>query len=117
MLLWGSDAGGAPAKAETQCPFCSVQCKMTVTPGEKGVPGQHRTAYKVEGVPNAASEGRVCVKGMNAHQHAVHSQRLLHPLVRSNGELVPCSWEEAIEMISRRFQTISEQYGPDANAV
>jgi len=108
---------GAPAKVETQCPFCSVQCKMTVTEVEKGVPGQRRTDYQIEGVPNAASEGRVCVKGMNAHQHAFHKQRLLEPLIRVNGELVPCSWEEATRVISHRFQAISEQYGPDANAV
>ena len=54
---------------------------------------------------------------MNAHQHAAHSQRLQHPLIRSNGELVPCSWDEAMAVISERFQAISERYGPDANAV
>lgn len=117
MLHTDMDLESAPAKVETQCPFCSVQCKMTVTEVEKGVPGQRRTAYRIEGVPNAASEGRVCVKGMNAHQHALHTQRLLHPLIRAGGELVPCSWEEAFRVISHRFQVISEQYGPDANAV
>jgi len=117
MVHTNLDIERASAKVETQCPFCSVQCKMTVTEVETGVPGQRRTAYQIEGVPNAASEGRVCVKGMNAHQHAVHSQRLLEPLIRVNGELVPCSWDEAIHVISHRLQTISDQYGLDANAV
>jgi len=117
MVHTDLDIERASAKVETQCPFCSVQCKMTVTEVETGVPGQRRTAYQIEGVPNAASEGRVCVKGMNAHQHAVHSQRLLEPLIRVNGELVPCSWDEAIHVISHRLQTISDQYGLDANAV
>ncbi|GIO92425.1 assimilatory nitrate reductase catalytic subunit NasC [Paenibacillus lactis] len=117
MVYTDLDIERAPAKVETQCPFCSVQCKMTVTEVEEGVPGQRRTAYQIEGVPNAASEGRVCVKGMNAHQHAVHSQRLLEPLIRVNGELVSCSWDEAIHVISHRLMTITDQYGPDANAV
>lgn len=118
MVYSESPAGrGAAAVVETQCPFCSVQCKMTVAEEEKSIPGQFRAKYKVEGIPNLASEGRVCVKGMNAHQHAAHSQRLLHPLIRSNGELVPCSWDEAMAVISERFQAISEKYGPDANAV
>lgn len=117
MVHTDLDIERASAQVETQCPFCSVQCKMTVTEVETGVSGQRRTAYQIEGVPNAASEGRVCVKGMNAHQHAVHSQRLLEPLIRVNGELVPCSWDEAIHVISHRLQTISDQYGPDANAV
>lgn len=119
-----SDRAEATAEAtrtapviETQCPFCSVQCKMTVTEGENGIPGQRRAEYKVEGVPNAASEGRVCVKGMHAHQHAVHSQRLTHPLIRSKGELVPCSWDEAFAVASQHMQGILEQYGSDANAV
>ncbi|MGE7824160.1 assimilatory nitrate reductase catalytic subunit NasC [Paenibacillus sp. NPDC093718] len=112
-----AEVTGSAAVIETQCPFCSVQCKMTVTEGENGIPGQRRAEYKVEGVPNAASEGRVCVKGMNAHQHAVHSQRLTHPLIRSKGELVPCSWDEAFAVASQHMQGILEQNGPDANAV
>ena len=54
---------------------------------------------------------------MHAHQHAVHSRRLTHPFIRSNGELVPCSWDEAFAVASQHMQRISEQYGADANAV
>lgn len=101
---------------ETQCPFCSVQCKMTVQQLEELIADQRVPAYKVEGVPNAASEGRVCVKGMNAHQHSDHAQRLIQPLMRKQGELVPCSWEEAIAYITHKFTTIADQYGRDAIA-
>ncbi|MNW32497.1 Assimilatory nitrate reductase catalytic subunit [compost metagenome] len=101
---------------ETQCPFCSVQCKMTVQQiGEQHDNGdQRRAMFDVQGAPNAASEGRVCVKGMNAHQHSEHSQRLLSPMIRVNGELTPCSWDEALACISQKFTAISEQYGHDA---
>lgn len=101
---------------ETQCPFCSVQCKMTVHKLEEQPAGQCGVSYKIEGVPNPASEGRVCVKGMNAHQHSGHSQRLLQPMIRKKGELVSCSWDEAIAYIGHRFSLISEQYGSDAIA-
>ena len=53
-----AEVTGSAAVIEMQCPFCSVQCKMTVTEGGNGIPGQRRAVYKVEGVPNAASEGR-----------------------------------------------------------
>ena len=43
--------------------------------------------------------------------------RLTHPFIRSNGELVPCSWDEAFAVASQHMQRISEQYGADANAV
>lgn len=83
---------------------------------EEGTNDQDGAIYKVVGIPNAASEGRVCVKGINAHQHSDHSQRLLKPLIRRNGKLVPCSWNEAISYIGFKFNSISEQYGQDAIA-
>lgn len=101
----------------TQCPFCSVQCKISVHEVAGSISGQRRADLKVEGVPNAASQGRVCVKGMNAHQHAMHPERLLHPLIRRGGELVPCTWDEAIAEIARRFQALSGLHGPDSLGV
>lgn len=104
---------------ETQCPFCSVQCRMTVQQVEE----QHdhgegrQLLFQVQGVANAASEGRICVKGMNAHQHSGHSQRLLSPMIRVQDEWQPCSWDEALDCISQKFTSISDQYGPDALAV
>lgn len=99
----------------TQCPFCSVQCKMTVeiAPGE----ARQRSGFQATGIPNAASEGRLCVKGMNAHQHASSRDRLLFPLVRKNGELVRASWEEALDTVAARFSAIQEAYGRDAVGV
>ncbi|MGC5775788.1 assimilatory nitrate reductase catalytic subunit NasC [Paenibacillus pabuli] len=102
---------------ETQCPYCSVQCKMTVEELAAPVKGQHRGEYAVQGVPNEASQGRLCVKGMNAHQHALSGQRLLHPLIRRNGELETCSWEEAIQYIAVQFQSMKEDYGADTVGV
>ncbi|MCA0754303.1 nitrate reductase [Paenibacillus sp. N4] len=99
--------------ADTQCPFCSVQCKIRITANEP-LPGTQRKTYKIEGIPNAASEGRLCVKGMNAHQHVMSGDRILQPLVRKNGKLSPATWEEALTLIRDNFETVSKQYGPDA---
>lgn len=101
---------------ETQCPFCSVQCKMRVTK-ELPIPGSRRYSYSIEGMPNAASEGRLCVKGMNAHQHATSKDRLLQPLVKKNGQLVPSTWEEAMSAIIDNFQSIGKTHGPDSLGV
>jgi assimilatory nitrate reductase catalytic subunit len=100
-------------QVDTQCPFCSVQCKIRLTRKEEA-PRSRYGAYTVEGIPNAASEGRLCVKGMNAHQHVMSSERLLRPLVRKDGKLVPASWDEAFARIRDQFVSVSEQYGPDA---
>ncbi|WP_138751274.1 assimilatory nitrate reductase catalytic subunit NasC [Paenibacillus sinopodophylli] len=98
---------------DTQCPFCSVQCKIRITK-ELPVPGSRRFTYMVEGIPNAASEGRLCIKGMNAHQHATSKERLLQPLIRKNGELVPSTWEEALSTIEERFKAGIAEFGADS---
>ena len=38
VYLESPAVGGAAAVVETQCPFCSVQCKMTVAEEEKSIP-------------------------------------------------------------------------------
>ncbi|MDP4097227.1 nitrate reductase [Paenibacillus sp. P96] len=98
----------------TQCPFCSVQCKaqihMQTTPSGA-------VTYTVEGLPNAASSGRLCVKGLNAHQHALHSERLQQPLMRKEGRLVPATWDEALHTIAERFAAAMTAHGPDSIGV
>ncbi|AJY76030.1 assimilatory nitrate reductase catalytic subunit NasC [Paenibacillus beijingensis] len=103
------------AVMESQCPFCSVQCKVKVT--EENIPESSRLSYKAEGISNAASEGRLCVKGMNAHQHATSAARLLHPLIKKDGRLVPASWEEALQTISGHFKSAIKERGPDSIGV
>lgn len=76
---------------DTQCPFCSVQCKMTVSAGTETLAGIIRTVYKAEGKANAASQGRLCIKGMNAHQHATHAERLVQPSYAKRANLFPSS--------------------------
>lgn len=99
----------------TQCPFCSVQCKMTLE-GEVGKPGE-RPVYRAEGAPNAASEGRLCVKGKNAHQHATSRERLAYPLRKVGGEFERISWEEAFGMIAERLNAVRLSHGNDAVGV
>lgn len=103
-----------PEGIDTQCPFCSVQCKVTVRAGEETLAGVVRAVHRAEGKPNAASQGRLCVKGMNAHQHALHAERLLRPLMRKAGRLVPVTWKEALDAVADSFSSTLSAQGPDA---
>lgn len=98
---------------DTQCPFCSVQCKMQIV--ERF--GERRNSYTVLPKPNAASEGRLCIKGMNAYQHALSRERIVYPLAKEEGGFVRISWEEAYRRINEGFSHISEQHGNDAIGV
>lgn len=99
----------------TQCPFCSVQCKAEIRLEERTPQGS--MSFVVQGAPNAASQGRLCVKGQNAHQHAQGRERLKQPLIRKNGELTPASWEEALSLIGERFKQTTTRYGANAIGV
>lgn len=61
-----------------------------------------------------ANHGRICVRGWNVHEVASSPDRLLHPLLRKNGQFAEVSWEEAYAFIARRLQEIKARYGPDA---
>ncbi|MFC5649188.1 molybdopterin oxidoreductase family protein [Paenibacillus solisilvae] len=98
---------------DTQCPFCSVQCKMQIIEH----PGQLRSTYTVQPKPNAASEGRLCIKGMNAYQHALSSSRLTYPMARIGGKLERVSWEEAYRLIKTNVTALQQQYGRDSIGV
>jgi assimilatory nitrate reductase catalytic subunit len=98
---------------DTQCPFCSVQCKMQIV--EKEEVG--KKTYTVQPKQNAASEGRLCMKGMNAYQHALSEERVTEPLIKKNGVFTPVSWEEVYGLIAKKFRDLQGQFGNDVIGV
>ncbi|KRE59788.1 assimilatory nitrate reductase catalytic subunit NasC [Paenibacillus sp. Soil750] len=94
---------------DTQCPFCSVQCKMQVIEDRSASDG--RSVYSVVPKPNQASEGRLCIKGMNAYQHVLTGERLLHPMVKRDGRFERITWDDAYELIASQFNNLREVYG------
>ncbi|MDX8044818.1 nitrate reductase [Gracilibacillus sp. S3-1-1] len=98
---------------DTQCPYCSMQCKMQLI--EQRIVS--RKKQKTIGKDNPTSQGRLCVKGMNAHQHALHQDRLKQPMRRIGDEFEPISWEEAYQLITEQFVNIQREDGKDALSV
>lgn len=98
---------------DTQCPFCSMQCKMQLI--EQSVVS--RKTYKTIGKDNPTSQGRLCIKGMNAHQHPFHQDRVLHPLLKVDGEFVRISWEEALLFIKKQVEEIQAVDGHEALSI
>lgn len=99
---------------DTQCPFCSVQCKMQVIEQKDG---ERQASYTVIPKMNAASEGRLCIKGMNAYQHALTAERILHPMARVDGQFVRISWDEAYSRIHHEFSELRNRYNYDSIGV
>ncbi|AEI44954.1 assimilatory nitrate reductase catalytic subunit NasC [Paenibacillus mucilaginosus] len=99
---------------KTECPYCSVQCTMNLHE-EKSI---KVSRYSV--TPNKedpVTDGRLCVKGLNAHSHAVDDRRLRYPMLRIGGTLSPITWEDALGRIRSEVTEIQRKYGKDAVGV
>ncbi|NKQ57480.1 molybdopterin oxidoreductase family protein [Amycolatopsis sp. K13G38] len=61
--------------------------------------------------------GGLCQKGWTSGTLLTSPARLTSPLVRVDGELVPASWDDALDLVARRLTDIQAQHGADAAAL
>jgi predicted molibdopterin-dependent oxidoreductase YjgC len=55
------------------------------------------------------------VKGRFAYDFITHEDRLKTPLIRrSDGQLHPCSWDEAIEAAAQGLMGVKKRHGADS---
>jgi len=99
----------------TICTHCGDGCKTTLgvrqcDTGAEIVRGDNRDKSGING-------DFLCVKGRYAFDFAHSPERLTQPLIRKNGKLTPATWEEAFELIGRRFLSVREQSGGSAIGV
>jgi anaerobic selenocysteine-containing dehydrogenase len=93
------------------CPFCEATCGLEVVTRDGEV-------TSVRGDPDDVfSHGFICPKSQGLKHLHSDPDRLQRPLVRRNGELVECSWEEALAEVDRRLGPILAEHGRDAVAV
>lgn len=95
------------------CPYdCPDACGLLVEVEDD-------RAISVKGDPeHPQTKGFLCAK-MNRYQDTVHSpRRLTTPLLRTGpkgaGQFKPIEWDEAIELICKRWRGIIDQYGAEA---
>jgi len=99
------------ATIATHCPYCALQCGMNVTSGPDGVTVSGNAAFPV-------NKGGLCVKGWTAPDTLEHPDRLRTPLVRNAaGLFAPATWDDALDLIARRFGEIQARGGPDSVGV
>jgi len=100
-------ANGA-REVTTICGFCGVGCGLTLKI-EDGV------IQKVTGEKeNPSSKGEACIKGREGWRHLYSDRRITRPLIRKDGELVPASWDEALDLVASKMSEIKEEHGPYA---
>lgn len=93
-----------PSATPTHCPYCALQCGMTITAGA-------RPAVAPRDFP--VNRGGLCQKGWTSADLLSSSERILAPRVAS----ASCSWADAIGHVTATIRRIQSRYGNDAVAV
>ena len=99
----------------TICTHCGDGCKTTLgvrrsDTGLEIVRGDNRDKSGING-------DFLCIKGRYAFDFANHEDRLTEPLIRRNGKLTPSTWEEAFEVIGKKFADVRDRDGGQAIGV
>jgi assimilatory nitrate reductase catalytic subunit len=103
---------GARVEVQTHCPYCALQCGMTLRQAGGG---------PVEVAPRdfPTNRGGLCQKGWTAAELLDHPQRLTTPLVRDHkgSPLRPVAWDEAMARIATTVTSLWDEHGRDSIAV
>ncbi|HEY3481541.1 MAG TPA: molybdopterin-dependent oxidoreductase, partial [Streptomyces sp.] len=104
----------APADVDTHCPYCALQCGMTLRPA----PGGGALPEVVERTSFPVNRGALCGKGRTSPEVLSAAVRLTGPLVRgADGELAPASWDEALDRVAAGLLRVRATHGRDAVGV
>ncbi|MER7331299.1 molybdopterin oxidoreductase family protein [Micromonospora sp. NPDC000119] len=104
-------AGRTPREVATHCPYCALQCGMTL----------REEAGRVAVLPRQfpTNRGGLCQKGWTSAELLDHPERLTTPLLRDpdTGQLRPASWDAALDRIVAGIRAVQDGHGRDAVAV
>ena len=105
------DAANQVRVTNTHCPYCALQCGMSLV--------REGDAWRVEARVFPTNKGGLCRKGWTAAALLNAPGRLTTPLLRqtTGGPLRPASFDEALGFVAERFRRIQAAHGSDAVAV
>ncbi|QRM31687.1 nitrate reductase [Microvirga sp. VF16] len=90
----------------TTCPYCGVGCGVVATSQEDG-------SIAIKGdEQHPANEGRLCSKGSALGETLSLDDRLLFPEVDGRR----AGWDEALDLVARRFSETIAEHGPESVA-
>lgn len=97
-------------RTKTTCTYCGVGCQIYLEKVDNSI-------IRVTGVDNTPPNySHLCVKGRFGFDFINHPDRLTHPLIKENGQFRKASWDEALDLVAKRFLGIRDQYGSNALA-
>src|SRR5580658_7525563 len=93
------------------CTHCSNGCKTTLSV-------RNNEILRANNRDHSGFNGEfLCGKGRFGHEFTHHPERVRQPLIRREGKLVPATWEDAFEEITRRLKQVRDKSGAAAIGV
>jgi formate dehydrogenase alpha subunit len=89
------------------CPLCSAGCRLILNVKNGRVIS---TGSDLE----THNRGTLCAGGRFGLGFTTHEDRLVSPLIRRNGELVPVPYEEAVSFVTEKLRGIIDEHGPES---
>ena len=96
-------------RTKTVCTYCGVGCSFDIWTKDRHI-------LKVEPHDGPANGVSTCIKGKFAWDFVNNPERLTKPLIREGDRFREAAWDEALDVIARRFSEIKALQGPDALA-
>jgi predicted molibdopterin-dependent oxidoreductase YjgC len=93
---------------QTTCPYCGCGCQMLL----EVLDGQLMGTLPLKTAP--MNQGKLCIKGWNAHEFVRSPERLTTPLIRKDGALQEASWDEALDFTVSRLNEIYNEHGGES---
>ena len=126
-----------PKSADTHCPYCALQCAMTLTPrvdlapaAQPGpgpapvLPGISAAApvpgaqVEVQGRDFPTNRGGLCRKGWTSASLLNHAGRITEPLLKgADGVHRPIGWDQALDLAANAVKDTQARHGADAVGV
>jgi predicted molibdopterin-dependent oxidoreductase YjgC len=93
------------------CSYCGTGCGVLF----QVIDGELAGTMPLKTHP--VSEGKLCIKGWNLHEHVTSPLRLKSPLAKMNGRFHAVTWDKAVEFAAERLKRVVQNHGPDSVGV
>jgi len=100
---------GRIRRTKTVCTYCGVGCSFNIWTKDRHI-------LKVEPAHGPANGVSTCVKGKFGWDYVNSPDRLTKPLIREGGKFREANWDEALDLVARKFAEIRSTTGPDSLA-
>ena len=96
-------------RTKTVCTYCGVGCSFNIWTKDRHI-------LKVQPLDGPTNGVSTCIKGKFGWDFVNSPDRLTKPLIRETGKFREASWDEALDLVARKFAEIKAKNGPDSLA-